>query len=41
MINQAEFRAYAPLVRVVAGVCLGLALLAWNQGVRRYASTGS
>jgi ABC-2 type transport system permease protein len=41
LLDRAEFRSYAPLVPVVAAVSLGLALFAWNQGVRQYASTGS
>ena len=41
LLDRAEFRSYAPLVPVVAAAFLGLALFAWSQGVRRYASTGS
>lgn len=41
LLNRAEFHSYAPLVPLVAAGFLGLALFAWNQGVRRYASTGS
>jgi ABC-2 type transport system permease protein len=41
LLDRAEFRHYAALVPVVAAAFLGLALFAWNQGVRRYASTGS
>lgn len=41
LLARAEFRNYTPLVPVVAAAFLGLALLAWRQGVRRYASTGS
>lgn len=41
LLNRAEFHSYAPLVPAVAAVCLGVALFAWGQGVRRYASTGS
>ena len=41
LLNRAEFHGYAPLVPVVATAFLGLALYVWNQGVRRYASTGS
>ena len=41
LLDRAEFRNYAQLVPVVAAVFLGLALFAWNQGVRHYASTGS
>ena len=41
LLHRTEFRSYAPLVPVVAAACLGVALFVWNQGVRRYASTGS
>ncbi|MBI3669165.1 MAG: ABC-2 family transporter protein [Acidobacteria bacterium] len=35
------FTRYAPLVPAVAAATLGVALLVWNQGVRRYSSTGT
>ena len=41
LLHRPEFRSYAPLVPVVAAVALGLAMFVWNQGVRRYSSTGS
>lgn len=41
LLHRAEFHRYAPLVPVVAAAAVGLALFAWTQGVRRYASTGS
>ena len=41
LLNRAEFRAYAPLVPVVAAVFAGMAVLSWKQGVRHYSSTGS
>lgn len=37
----AAFTRYAPLVPAVAAATLGVALLVWNQGVRRYSSTGT
>jgi ABC-2 type transport system permease protein len=41
LLGRSEFRSYAPLIPVVAGLSLGIAIFCWNQGVRRYASTGS
>ncbi len=41
LLHRPDFRGYAPLVPLVAAVALGLAVFAWSQGVRRYASTGS
>ena len=41
LLGRAEFRAYAPLVPLVAAASLGLAAASWRVGVRRYASTGS
>ncbi len=41
LLARSEFRSYAPLVPVVAATALGLALMTWGQGVRRYSSTGS
>jgi len=41
LLHRSDFIHYAPLVPVVAAACLGAALLAWNNGVRHYSSTGS
>jgi len=41
LLGREEFRAYAPLVPVMAAVFFTLALLVWSRGVRQYASTGS
>jgi len=41
LLGRSAFRQYAPLVPVVAAVCLGIALLTWSRGVRHYSSTGS
>ena len=41
LLGREEFRAFAPLVPIVAAGFLGLALFTWNRGVRHYASTGS
>lgn len=41
LLGRPEFRRYAPLIPVVAALSLGIAIFAWNQGVRRYSSTGS
>jgi ABC-2 type transport system permease protein len=41
LLGRSEFRAYAPLIPVVAAVCLTLAIVTWNFGTRHYSSTGS
>jgi ABC-2 type transport system permease protein len=41
LLGRPEFHHHAPLIPVVAAVSLGIAIFAWNQGVRRYSSTGS
>jgi ABC-2 type transport system permease protein len=41
LLHRAEFLRYAPLIPLVTAVCLGVALAAWNHGVRHYSSTGS
>jgi ABC-2 type transport system permease protein len=41
LLGRAGFRRYAPLIPMVAAVSLAIAIFAWNQGVRRYSSTGS
>jgi ABC-2 type transport system permease protein len=41
LLGREEFRAYAPLVPVMAAVFFTLALVVWGRGVRQYASTGS
>jgi ABC-2 type transport system permease protein len=41
LLGRQEFRAYAPLVPVVAAGFSALALLLWQRGVRHYSSTGS
>ncbi|HXN24099.1 MAG TPA: ABC-2 family transporter protein [Candidatus Dormibacteraeota bacterium] len=41
LLGRPEYHQYAPLIPVVAAVSLGIAIFAWNQGVRRYSSTGS
>jgi len=41
LLGRAEFRAYAPLIPLVAAATLALAATAWRFGLRRYSSTGS
>ncbi len=41
LLGRGEFRAYAPLVPLVAAASLALAGTAWRLGLRRYSSTGS
>jgi len=41
LLGRQEFRAYAPLVPVVAVGFAALALVLWQRGVRHYSSTGS
>lgn len=41
LLHRTEFLRYAPLIPLVTAASLGVALLAWNQGVRHYSSTGS
>ena len=41
LLGRSTFRAYSPLVPVVAAACLAVAIATWNFGTRRYASTGS
>lgn len=41
LLGRSTFRAYAPLVPVVAAACLAVAIGTWNFGTRHYASTGS
>jgi ABC-2 type transport system permease protein len=41
LLGRAAFRGYAPLVPLIAAVCLTIAILTWNFGTRHYASTGS
>ena len=41
LLGRATFHAYAPLVPLVAAVCLAIAVSVWNLGTRHYSSTGS
>jgi ABC-2 type transport system permease protein len=41
LLGRAEFRAYAPLIPLVAMAILTIALTSWRLGTRRYSSTGS
>lgn len=41
LLGRAEFRAYAPLIPLVAAAILAVALTCWRLGTRRYSSTGS
>ncbi len=41
LLGRAEFRAYAPLIPIVAAAILTVALASWRLGTRRYSSTGS
>lgn len=41
LLHRAEFLRYAPLIPVVTAICLLVAIVAWNRGVRHYSSTGS
>ncbi len=41
LLGRAEFRAYAPLIPLVAAAALAVALTSWRLGTRHYSSTGS
>lgn len=41
LLGRAEFRAYAPLIPLVAAATLAVAMTSWRLGLRRYSSTGS
>ena len=41
ILNRSEYDGMFLALPVVAAVLLGLAILAWNRGVRNYSSTGS
>lgn len=41
LLGRGEFRQYGSVVPLVAAVSMSIAIFAWNQGVRRYSSTGS
>jgi ABC-2 type transport system permease protein len=41
LLRHRELRDLSPLAPVVAAVCFGILLLAWNRGLRQYSSTGS
>ena len=41
LLGHAEFRAYAPLVPLIAVATFAVAATSWRLGLRRYSSTGS
>lgn len=41
LLGRPDFARYAPLVPVVAAICLSVAIFSWNLGTRHYSSTGS
>ena len=41
LLGHAEFRAYAPLVPLIAIATFAVAVTSWRLGLRRYSSTGS
>jgi ABC-2 type transport system permease protein len=41
LLGRSEFKAYAPLIPLVAAICLAIAIATWNFGTRHYSSTGS
>jgi len=41
LLGRTDFSHYAPLVPVMAVICLSVAIFSWNMGTRHYSSTGS
>lgn len=41
LLGRTAFRQYAPLIPLVAAVCLTISIAVWNFGTRHYSSTGS
>ena len=41
LLGRANFAHYAPLIPVIAAICLFVAISSWNIGSRHYSSTGS